>query len=163
MKKRVGKKFPKINVEVLLVSFLAVSLVAFIGGLITSASVDSLWYAIVKSSITPPNWVFGIVWSVLFFLIALSLYLSWISEKKNKIKIILVFGVNLVLNILWSLFFFGMQNPPLAFFELIALWLSILLMIFVVHRINITASYLLLPFIFWVSFAGALNFLSAFT
>lgn len=163
MKKRVGKKFPKINIEVLTVSFLIVFFVGFIGSLITSTNVTSLWYATVKASITPPNWVFSVVWSVLFFLIALSLYFSWTSGKKNRIKIILVFGVNFVLNILWSLFFFGMQNPILAFFELIALWLSILLMVFVTNRINKISCYFLLPYIFWVSFAGALNYLSAFT
>lgn len=153
----------KINWKVLSVSLIAVYFVALIGGLFTSSSVNSLWYNSVKPSITPPNYVFPIVWNVLFFLIALSLYLSWISaKKKSKKKIVFVFGLNLFLNFLWSAIFFAMQNPLLAFFELILLWLSIIAMIFTTYRINKTSSYLLIPYFLWVSFAGILNYLIAF-
>ena len=153
----------KINWKVLVFSLLIVYLIAFLGSLFTSPSIDSGWYDTVRPSITPPNFVFPIVWNILFFLIALSLYFAWTSSDKIDRKIIfLVFGINLFLNLLWSFLYFGIQNPLLAFFELIFLWISILIMIFATYRINKVSSYLLWPYFVWVSFAGILNYLSAF-
>ena len=153
----------KINWKVLVFSLLIVYLIAFLGSLFTSPSIDSGWYDTVRPSITPPNFVFPIVWNILFFLIALSLYFAWTSSDKIDRKIIfLVFGINLFLNLLWSFLYFGIQNPFLAFFELIFLWVSILIMIFATYRINKVSSYLLWPYFVWVSFAGILNYLSAF-
>ncbi|MBM3228584.1 tryptophan-rich sensory protein [Candidatus Pacearchaeota archaeon] len=153
----------KINWKVLIFCLLIVYLIAFLGSLFTSPVTDSEWYETIRPSITPPNFVFPIVWNILFFLIAISLYLSWTSADKIERKIVfLVFGVNLLLNLFWSFLYFGMQNPLLAFFELIFLWFSILIMIFATYRINKTASYLLWPYFVWVSFAGILNYLSAF-
>ena len=153
----------KINWKVLVFSLLIVYLIAFLGSLFTSPSIDSGWYDTVRPSITPPNFVFPIVWNILFFLIAISLYLSWTSSDKVDRKIVfLVFGINLFLNLLWSFLYFGIQNPLLAFFELIFLWISILIMIFATYRIDKIASYLLWPYFVWVSFAGILNYLSAF-
>lgn len=161
MKKRNITK--KKNWKVLVVSLVVVYLVAFIGSLFTSSSVNTDWYKSIKPSITPPNWVFPIVWNVLFFLIALSLYFSWMSAKKNeKKKIMIVFGINFILNILWSILYFRLKNPVASFFELIVLWFSIILMIFVTSKISKKASWLLVPYGIWVGFAGILNYLSAF-
>jgi translocator protein len=151
------------NVKVFVICFLIVLAVAFIGSIFTSSAVNSQWYQTIKPSITPPNYIFPIVWSTLFFLIALSLYLAWVnSDRKQKITIAIVFGINFLLNMLWSIFYFGMQNPGLAFFELIFLWISILSMIFVTLKIDKKSAYLLIPYLIWVSFAGILNYLSAF-
>jgi len=154
----------KINFGILIASLVIVYAVAFIGSLFTSPAINSAWYESIKPSITPPNWVFPIVWNILFFLIAISLYLSWINAKKkiDKKRIIWIFGVNFILNIFWSVLYFGLKNPLASFFELIVLWISILTMIFVTYRIKKPASYLLIPYIIWVSFAGVLNYLSAF-
>ncbi|MCX6749782.1 MAG: tryptophan-rich sensory protein [Candidatus Pacearchaeota archaeon] len=154
----------RINWRVLIISLIIVYAVTFIGGLFTSGSVNSSWYQQIKPSITPPNFVFPIVWNVLFFLIAISLYLSWINakSKKEKISITRVFGINLFLNVCWSVLFFGLKSPSLAFFELILFWISIIFMIKVTLRINETAGYLIIPYLLWVSFAGILNYLSAF-
>jgi len=161
MKKRNITK--KKNWKVLVVSLVVVYLVAFIGSLFTSSSVNTDWYKSIKPSITPPNWVFPIVWNVLFFLIALSLYFSWMSAKKNeKKKIMIVFGINFILNILWSILYFGLKNPVASFFEIIILWFSIILIIFVTSKISKKASWLLVPYLIWVSFAGILNYISAF-
>lgn len=177
MKKR------KIYWRTLIICLLIVFATAFAGSLFTSA--DSQWYESVKPPITPPNYVFPIVWNILFFLIALSLYFAWISADKNiknklkkekpksggikkyklnfnyinNFKLIFVFGLNLVLNLLWSILFFRFQNPLFAFYDLILLWLSILLMIYITYKINKTSSYLLIPYLLWVSFAGVLNWL----
>lgn len=153
----------RINWKILIVSLVIVYLVAFIGSLFTSPVTDSAWYESIKPSITPPNWVFPVVWNILFFLIAISLYISWInSNKKQKNLVVWVFGINFVLNILWSGLYFGLKNPLFAFYELILLWVSIIIMILVTCRINKTSSYLLIPYFLWVSFAGVLNYLSAF-
>lgn len=152
----------KVNWKVLIISLIIVYLVALLGSLFTSANTD--WYQSIKPAITPPNWIFPIVWNILFFLIALSLYFAWIkSNKKQKKKIIIIFGINFFLNILWSILFFTMKNPFASFFELLFLLLSIKLMIIITWKINKISSYLLLPYLLWVTFAGILNYLIAFS
>ena len=146
--------------KVFLVSFIIVIVVAFIGSIFISPSVNSNWYLSHKPSITPPNYIFPIAWSILFLLIALSLSFAWLkADNQAKKKIAIIFGINFALNILWSIFFFGLQNPTLAFIDLILLWISILLMIFTVCKIYRPSSYMLIPYLLWVSFAGALNYL----
>jgi tryptophan-rich sensory protein len=154
----------RVNWKVLIASLLIVYAVAFVGSIFTSRNVDTQWYQSIKPAITPPNYVFPVVWNILFFLIALSLYFSWINAQKKELKkkIVIVFGINFILNIFWSLFYFGLRNPVIAFFELILLWVSIIAMIFVTCRIDRKAAYLLIPYLLWVSFAGVLNYLSAF-
>lgn len=149
----------KVNWKVLIFSLIIVYSIAFIGSLFTS--IDNDWYESVRPTITPPSFVFPIVWNILFFLIALSLYLAWINSKnKDKKKIILVFGINLILNALWSFLYFKMQNPLYAFVDLILIWISIIAMIFVTYKIKKSSAYLLIPYLLWVSFAGILNWLS---
>lgn len=151
----------RINWKVLIVSFVIVYLVAFIGSSFTSPVTSSAWYESIKPSITPPNWVFPIVWNILFFLIAISLYIAWRNaDKSQKNLVAWVFGVNFFLNIIWSVIYFGLKNPLIAFFELIFLLISILIMILVTCRIKKSSSYLLIPYFLWVSFAGILNYLS---
>lgn len=154
----------KINWKVLIFSFLAVFSVAILGSIFTSPYVDSDWYNSVKSEITPPNYVFPIVWNILFFLIAISLYLAWISAKNKNAKksIAIVFGINLLFNFLWSFLFFVRQNPVSAFVDLIAIWITIVAMIYTTYRINKVSAYLLIPYLLWVSFAGILNAMIAF-
>jgi translocator protein len=149
----------KINWKVLIASLLIVFGTALIGSIFTSQNTSSEWYQSIKPAITPPNYVFPIVWNILFFLIAISLYLSW-TNTKNKKPIIIVFGINLILNALWSYLYFGIQRPDLAFIELIVLWLSITAMIYTTYKINKISSYLLIPYLLWVSFAGILNYLT---
>jgi tryptophan-rich sensory protein len=92
----------------------------------------------------------------------LSLYSAWINikDKKKKQKIFILFGINFLLNILWSLFYFTLENPLLAFFDLILLWVSIFILIKISWKENRKTSWLLFPYILWISFAGILNYLS---
>ncbi len=152
----------KIRIVPLIVSFVIVILVAFIGSLFTSSSTSSSWYQQIKPSITPPNFVFPIAWTTLFVLIAISLYLAWTNSKnkEDRQKVALVFGINLVLNVLWSLFFFYLRNPLLGFIEIIFLWASIWMMISVTRKINKTSMWLLVPYLVWVAFAAILNLLA---
>ena len=168
MKKRVIRKSDskKINWNVLIVCLVVVYLVAFIGSIFTSRQTDTQWYQQIKPSITPPGWVFPVVWNILFFLIALSLYFSWTaikkSDKKTKKRLIDVFSANFLLNILWSFLYFAMQNPLYALYEIIILWFSIGLMIYTTYKINKLSAYLLIPYFLWVGFAIILNYLTVF-
>jgi tryptophan-rich sensory protein len=161
-KKRAGKKVKKhVNLGVLIVCLILVFLVAFIGSSFTSKSVNSGWYEKVKPSITPPNFVFPIVWTILFILIALSLYLAWIHGDSNqRVVIAISFGLNFFFNIAWSAFYFGMKNILMGFVDIMFLWLSVILLLKVTYKIDRKSFYLLVPYFLWVSFAAILNRLS---
>src|SRR5574344_877887 len=118
MKKR---KINSINWKILIICVLISYSIATIGSFFTTSKTNSEWYNSIKPSLTPPNWVFPVVWNILFFFIALSLYLNWVNikDKKKRQKIFLFLGINLVLNALWSLFYFTLENPLLAVFDLI--------------------------------------------
>ena len=150
-----------INWLTLVICLVIIFSIAIGGSLFTSKETNGSWYDSVKPSITPPNWVFPIVWTILFFLISISLYLAWMNaSKKEKLEIVLVFEINLVLNLLWSIFYFGMKNPLYAFFIIILLFISIISMIVITYRINKKSAYLVLPYLLWVCFAMLLNYLT---
>jgi len=147
---------------VFVVSFIVVFGIAYIGSMFTSSAVQSSWYQEIKPSLTPPNYVFPIVWNVLFLLIALSLAFSWIhsKSKKEKRSIMIAFGINLILNALWSVLYFGLRQPLWAFFEIILILISIIYMIIITRKIYMKSAWMLVPYLIWVSFAAVLNFLS---
>jgi|WetSurMetagenome_2_1015567.scaffolds.fasta_scaffold426595_1 translocator protein len=163
MKKRAGKK-RKIAWGLLILCFIFTYGIGFLGSLFTSPNVNTDWYNSVKPTITPPNIVFPIVWNILFFMIAVSLYLALTrtKDKSLKLKIWIAFGVNLLLNLLWSVFYFGLKNPSLAFFEVIFLEISIFAAMYVVWKPSKVSYWLLVPYSLWVGFAATLNYLSAF-
>jgi len=152
----------KLNIKILIICLISVYAIAFLGSLFTSPNTNTEWYESIKPSITPPSYVFPIVWNILFFMIAISLYLSYTSSKnkEQKNKVITVFTINLILNLLWSFLYFSLKNPLLAFADLILIWFTIILMIKTTYKINKTSSYLLSPYFPWVSFAGVLNYLT---
>ncbi|MSU55943.1 MAG: tryptophan-rich sensory protein [Candidatus Taylorbacteria bacterium] len=160
-------QYPNIRKALQLVVSVAVSeLAGIIGAAFTAPSIPT-WYAgLVKPALNPPAWIFGPVWTTLYALMGTSLFLIWSSYAKaseglGKTKIVRaswMFFIQLALTIFWSIFFFGMQNPALAFADIILLWLAILTTIILFYRISKPASYLLLPYILWVSFAVYLNY-----
>lgn len=171
------------NIFKFVISIAVCELAGIIGSIYTMPAI-STWYASLdKASFNPPSWVFGPVWTMLFFLMGISLFLVWrkrwsvsISEQEagqktwNPISsklwigswreenVIIVFALQLVLNILWSVIFFGLKMPGLAFFELIMLWFAIEYMVINFYRISKVAGLLQIPYLLWVSFAGILNF-----
>ena len=144
----------------LLISIVVCNLAGFIGSIFTTPSIPN-WYAnINKPSFTPPNWIFAPVWITLFILMGVSLFLiikNWQNNRTQKIAIYL-FTVQLILNTLWSLIFFGLQKPGLAFIEIIILLFFIILTAWQTKKVNKLAAYLFIPYILWVSFATILNF-----
>lgn len=136
-------------------------LAGIVGSVFTTPSI-STWYAgLARPALNPPNWVFGPVWTTLFALMGIAAYLVWRQDlKRRNIKIALgVFVFQLLLNVLWSILFFGLHNPGAAFIEIIFLWLAILATIILFARISRPAAWLLVPYILWVSFASYLNFM----
>jgi tryptophan-rich sensory protein len=119
------------------------------------------WYAtLVKPNFVPPNWVFGAVWTLLYLLMGIALYLVWEKgfEKKEVREAIAVFGIQLFLNLLWSVLFFGLQSPLYGLIEIVILWVVILANIILFYRISRPAGLLLVPYLFWTSFAAVLNY-----
>ena len=119
------------------------------------------WYAeeLIKPDLTPPGFVFGIVWTILYILMGISLYLLLVRDLKLKeVKIaVSFFLIQLILNFGWSYLFFGLESPLAGFACIILLWIFILATILSSYKIDRNASYLLVPYIIWVTFAAFLN------
>lgn len=148
------------NIPKLVVSIVVCELVGAISIPFTITSITT-WYAFLhKPPFSPPNWIFGPVWTILYFLMGVSAFLIWkkgFEDKKVK-KALLYFLIQLFFNFLWSVLFFGLHSPVLGLIDIILLLISIMLAISTFYKISKVASYLLTPYILWVSFATALNF-----
>jgi len=141
------------------ISSLAIPLVVgTIGSLATLPNITS-WYSYLnKPSFNPPNWLFGPVWTFLYLLMGVSLYLLWIQpSKKNKTKAFTLFGLQLTLNLLWSLVFFGLHSIIGGGIIIVALLVAIIVTMRLFWEFSKVASLLLLPYLLWVSFATVLN------
>ncbi len=141
-----------------IISIIGTELIGSIGVIFTSPNITS-WYSMInKASFNPPSWVFGPAWTILFFLMGWAFYLIWTASTKNKNIAYWAFAIQFILNIIWSAIFFSLKLPGFAFFEIILLWIAILWTILEFRKISQTASYLLIPYILWVSFASILNY-----
>ena len=127
-------------------------------GAVTSGAID-YWYSdLLKPSFNPPNYVFAPVWTGLYILMGVSLFIIWNSEPGLlRSKAILIFLTQLFLNFWWSIFFFSFERPDVALVEIVVLWLSIAYMIYVFFKVKPIAAYLQVPYLAWVSFAAVLN------
>ena len=149
----------KIDYWKLAVSLFVCQLAGIVGSIFTSPAIPT-WYAGLNSpSFNPPNWVFSPVWISLFVLMGIALYLVWEKGLKTRTakNAVTVFGIQLALNTLWSVLFFGLKSPLYAFIEILFLWGAILMSIVFFYRISKPAAYLLIPYLLWVSFATVLN------
>ncbi len=148
------------NIAKLVISIVICQLVGVIGSVFTNTSVQT-WYAELQlPSFTPPGWFIGTVWIILYTLMGISLYLVWNKGLRNKrVKNSLyLFGLQLILNAVWSFLFFGLRSPFLGLIEIVFLWVAIAFTILKFYKISRTAAWLLLPYIVWVSVALMLNF-----
>ncbi len=150
----------------LIISVVICELAGIIGSFYTTPTITT-WYATLpKPALNPPSWIFAPVWTTLFALMGIALFLVWRhfekvedNHKKSFIKIAFgVFALQLLLNVLWTSIFFGNHNPGGAFVEIVFLWLAILATIIIFSRISKATAWLLVPYILWVSFAGYLNY-----
>ncbi len=131
-----------------------------IGSLFTVPAIDSWYQGLEKPIFNPPGWVFGPAWALLYFLMAVSVYLIWRRLKKDKKakEAFWLFWIHLVFNASWTIVFFGLRNPGLALVNIAFIWLFIIVLIVRFYKISKTASYLLWPYLLWVSFASVLNY-----
>jgi benzodiazapine receptor len=128
-------------------------------GLITADAINT-WYAgINKPSFNPPNWIFGPVWTLLYILMGVAAGLVWSSTAEATVKrrALAAYILQLGLNALWSILFFGLRSPQLALTEIVLLWIAIVWCMRLFEPIQRTAAYLLVPYLLWVSFASVLN------
>ncbi len=133
--------------------------VGFLSGLATASSVNDWFVTLNKPFFNPPPWLFAPVWTLLYSMMGIAVALVWHEglEKPAIKTAVHIFIVQLILNALWSIFFFGMKAPFVALVTIVILWLLIYLCIQRFKPINAKASYLLVPYLAWVSFATLLN------
>ncbi|HUL36089.1 MAG TPA: TspO/MBR family protein [Thermodesulfobacteriota bacterium] len=143
----------------LVASVILCQIVGFLGSLFTTPAIPT-WYATLKKPFfTPPNWIFTPVWVSLFILMGISLFFIWQRQGQPQFKkALILFFVQLVLNVLWSVAFFGLRSPLLGLVDIVLLWIAILFTILHFLRISKFSGVLLLPYLMWVSFAALLNF-----
>jgi len=148
------------NIVKLIISIIIPVAAGATSGFFTASGVGGWYQGINKPSWNPPGWIFGPVWTTLYVLMGISLFLIWKSEIASDYKrnALILFAIQLTLNFFWSFIFFNQNQIGWAFVEIIALWLLILLTIFAFASINKTAAWLLVPYISWVSFAAILNY-----
>lgn len=148
----------KINLKALLVSVAIPLIVGFVSGFLTRNSMEQ-FAQLNKPPLSPPGFLFPIVWTILYILMGIASYLVFTSNKKQQdVKDALtVYALQLVFNFFWSIFFFNFEWYLFSFFWLIALWVLILRTILLFYPISKIAAYLMIPYLIWVTFAGYLN------
>ncbi|MCL5666292.1 MAG: tryptophan-rich sensory protein [Patescibacteria group bacterium] len=155
------------DIVALVIAIIIAELAGAIGAVFTTAAIPS-WYAgLTKPALTPPSWVFAPVWTLLYALMGVALFLVWkkhsynlgiIGMKNAWAWALAAFFFQLALNVLWSYLFFGLHSPGAAFVEIVILWLAIIANIVAFAKISVPAAWLLIPYVLWVSFAAYLNF-----
>lgn len=149
----------KRNIFKLIVSLLLPLSAGWAGSIFTRNSIDDGWYASLNQPFfNPPSEVFGPVWTTLYILLGISLYIVWKEVPGRKRENALgVFALQLLLNFLWTLFFFYFKDIEIALLDIIALWISVAVMMVMFIRVKPLAGWLNIPYLLWVSFATALN------
>lgn len=131
-----------------------------VGSIFTIKSITT-WYALLnRPAFAPPNWLFGPVWTILYVLMGISLFLVWQKSPSDKKvgRSLILFFVHLIFNAAWSIVFFGLHQILLALLVILFLWLLIVAVIFNFYKISKAAAYLLVPYLYWVTFASVLNY-----
>jgi len=147
------------NAAKLIIAVAAPVVIGGLSGFATARGVSTWYPTLVKPSFNPPAWVFGPVWTVLYIMMGVAAYLLW-RQGINVVGVrvaLAVFVIQLALNALWSILFFGMHSPGWALFEIVVLWFAIGVTIRLFWNVVPAAGALLLPYLAWVSFATVLN------
>ena len=129
-----------------------------IGSLFTASTVSSWYTTLIKPNFSPPAWLFAPVWVLLYFLMGISLYLIWQNKSKDNKKSLIIFGIQLILNVCWSFLFFGLKSPLYGLIDILLLLAAIILTVAFSFKISYYAAILLIPYLAWVCFATILNY-----
>jgi len=142
----------------LIASLLLPLAIGGIAGMFTSEAIPGWYSSLIQPSFNPPNWVFGPVWTTLYIILGISLFLIWnLPASKQRNQAILIFMVQLFLNFCWSFFFFYFKMIGLALIDIVALWIMIFVMLVQFYKMKPIAAYINIPYLLWVTFATALN------
>ncbi len=144
----------------MVIAIVVSELAGVIGSFFTISAIPN-WYAgLVKPVLNPPAWVFGPAWTTLYALMGIAAFLIWKNgwDRKDVKAALGIFGLQLVLNAIWSIIFFGLHSPGWALVDIVLLWLAIVWTMVVFYKISRPAVYLLVPYLLWVSFASYLNY-----
>jgi benzodiazapine receptor len=132
---------------------------AGLGSLFTKPSIGGWYVTLRKPPWTPPNWLFGPVWSVLYLSMAIAAWLVWRKVELPGAKLaLLLFAIQFALNIGWSGIFFTLHRPGAALIEVLLLWISILATVWAFWPLSRAAGWLMVPYLAWVAFASTLNY-----
>jgi len=148
-----------INIFITLLICLLIPLsIGGISGFATAASITDWYVTLNKPSFNPPNYLFAPVWTTLYSLMGISLFLVWRSpEGRNRNNALFIFAVQMILNFIWSFLFFKFNLIGVALVEIVLLWISILMMIIFFRRVSKLAAFIQIPYLLWVFFASVLN------
>ncbi len=154
------ESFRKEEIPKLIISVLIPLIVGFTSSFATFGSIPTFFDVLNKSSWTPPAWAFGPIWTILYILMGIALFLVWREGfERRDVKIAIgVFFVQLILNFFWTIIFFGFKSLFGGLIEIIFLWIAILINIILFYRISKAAGILLVPYIIWVTIASYLNY-----
>lgn len=141
----------------LLFSILICEGAGIVGSIFTFSAISTWYVTLSKPTFSPPNFIFGPVWTILYFLMGISVYLIWKSRKKVK-EALNIFWIHLFFNATWSIAFFGFRSPLLGLVNILILWVLVIMVIYRFWKIKWVAGLLLLPYLAWVSFAAFLNY-----
>ena len=138
--------------------FLLITFSASLIGALVTINFMNPWYSLLNKPIfNPPDWVFGPVWTVLYFMMTISIWLYW-HTRNREMNTIYIYFIHLVFNATWSITFFALHNMILALVVLIILIVLIINLIIRFRRVNLVSSYLMIPYVLWCTFALVLNF-----
>ena len=129
-----------------------------VGALFTYPAISGWYASLAKPWFTPPPWIFAPVWTFLYLLMGIALYLVMQKSGREAKKGILIFGIQLALNVAWSVLFFGLHNPGAGLVGIVLLWIAIAAAMRQFMKIDPRAAYMLAPYILWVTFAAVLNY-----
>ena len=130
---------------------------SFIGGIITFSFKEPWYSQLVKSNYNPPDWVFAPVWTTLYLMMTLAIWVFWLSKNRDM-NTVYIYFIHIVLNTTWSVVFFGLHQIMLALIVLLVLIFLIIILIFRFKRVNLISVYLMIPYLLWTSYALFLNF-----
>ncbi len=152
---RLMKKYSQLALAII-----GCELVGIVSTPFTISAIPTWYRTLNKPFFSPPNWIFGPVWTTLYLLMGISAFIIWQKglKKKKVNEAITYFGIQLFLNFIWTFLFFGLRNPLLGLIDIVVLWIFIVLTILKFYRLSKPAAYLLIPYLLWVSFATILNF-----
>jgi translocator protein len=148
------------NAPKIILFIIICELVGIIGAYFSGPVLGGWYVSLAKSPLNPPTEYFGPIWTILYAFMGYAAFLIWntASKKKEVRSALVLFADLLILNLLWSVIFFGIGKPFAAFVEILALWIVSLLTVLAFFKVSHKAAYFLIPFLVWVSFAAYLNY-----